>query len=140
LTLVIGLDGVFTVVVSGWMIWQVAAKRFPVVFLAVAPMLIFSFLSAAWILLRSNYEIRGTDLLVRQGPTRRAFPIASIAQAVPVTAGPLAGRVQVSFAPGNKPSTLMIHPEDGEALLRGLAEADSGLAFDGERISRQAPI
>jgi hypothetical protein len=136
LLVVLALDGLFTVVVSGWMIWQVASKRFPVVFLAVAPMLVFSFLSAAWILLRSNYEIAGTDLLVRQGPTRRAFPIATISGAVPVMAGPLAGRVQLSFAPGNKPPTLLIHPQDGQALLQGLAAADSGLAFDGERLTR----
>lgn len=136
----LALDGVVTLVVCGWLVWRVAAKQGPPVFLFVAPMLLLSFLSATWILLHSNYAIEGTDLIVRQGPTRRVIPIASIAEVQLVPSGPLAGRLQASFARGTKPATLLLNPVDREALLRGLAEADPGLAFDGQRVTRGAPI
>jgi hypothetical protein len=137
---VLALDGVVTIVVAGWMIWEAAAKRFPPIFFGVAPLLVLGFLSAAWMLLHSNYEIDGTDLVVREGPSRRTIPIASIEEILPVPTGPLAGRLQVGFAPGTTQPALLLSPVDREALLQGLAQADSGLTYDGERVTRQAPV
>jgi len=133
---VLALDGVVTLAVSAWMVWEVVSKRWPPIFLGVAPMLILSFLSAAWMILRSTYQIEGTDLVVRQGPSRRVVPLSAIDEVVP-TAGPgLGGRLQVRFAPGAKAQPLLLNPEDREAFLQGLAQADPGLTYDGQRVSR----
>jgi hypothetical protein len=132
---VLALDGVVTLAVSGWMLWQVVSKRFPPIFLGIAPMLILSFLSAAWVILRSTYQIEGTDLVVRQGPSRRVVPLSAIQDVIP-TAGPLGGRLQVQFAPGTKAQPLLLNPEDREAFLQGLAQADPGLTYDGQKVSR----
>jgi hypothetical protein len=133
---VLALDGVVTLAVSGWMVWEVVSKRWSPILLGVAPMLILSFLSAAWMILRSTYQIEGTDLVVRQGPSRRVVPLSAIEEVVP-TAGPgLGGRLQVQFAPGAKAPPLLLNPEDREAFLRGLAEADPGLTYDGQKVSR----
>ena len=137
---VLAVDGVVTLGVSVGMIWGVMARHWPPIFVGVAPMLLLSFGSAAWMLLHSNYEIAGTDLVVRQGPSRRTIPLASIEEVAPVTTGPLAGRLQASFAPGTKPATLLLNPVDRGALLQGLAAADPSLAFDGQRVTRNAPI
>jgi hypothetical protein len=128
---VLALDGVVTLAVSGWMVWEVVSKRWSPILLGVAPMLILSFLSAAWMILRSTYQIEGTDLVVRQGPSRRVVPLSAIEEVVPA-----AGRLQVQFAPGTKAQPLLLNPEDREAFLQGLVQADPGLTYDGEKVSR----
>jgi hypothetical protein len=133
---VLALDGVVTLGLSVWMVLEVVAKRWPPIFLGVAPMLILSFLSAAWMLLRSSYEIEGTDLLVRQGPSRRVIPLSTIDEVLPTPAGPLGDRLQVRFVAGTKARTLLLNPEDREALLQGIAAADPGLNYDGEKLTR----
>jgi len=137
---VLALDGVVTLAVSAWLVWRALSKHGPPIFLFVAPMLVLSFLSAVWMILRSSYEIEGADLIVRQGPNRRVVPIASIRGIVPVPSGPLTGRLQASFAPGAKPSTLLLNPQDPEAFLQGLAQADPGLTYDGQGVTRETPI
>lgn len=133
---VLAVDGIVTLAVSGWMVWEAVSKRWPPIFLGLAPLLILSFLSAAWMILRSAYQIEGPDLIVRQGPSRRVVPLSSIDEVLPTPAGPLAGRLQVRFVPGTKEQTLLLNPEDREAFLQGLAQADPGLTYDGEKLTR----
>jgi len=73
---VLAFDGVITLGVASWMIWEAAVKHWSPAFFAVGPGLLFSFLAACWMLLHSNYEIAGQDLIVRQGPARRTISIA----------------------------------------------------------------
>ena len=140
---VLAVDGVVTLVVAGWMIWEALSKRGPAIFFGTGPMLVVSFLAAAWMILRSTYEIEGTDLIVRQGPAKRTIPIGSIDEAFPTQASPLApawarDRLQVLFVPGVPAQRLFLVPEDREAFLQGLAAADPGLTYDGERVTRKA--
>ena len=142
---VLVVDGIVTLGVAGWLLyWAIARHGSPILY-GVVPSLILSFVFAAWMLLRSTYEIEGGDLVIVQGPSRRAIPIATIAEVFPTQAGlgtPAWARnkLQVLFVPDSKQRTLFLDPEDREALLRGLAEADPGLAFDGQKVTRSAPI
>jgi hypothetical protein len=138
---VLAFDGLFTLGVSGWMIWSAATGRGPVAFFFIAPSLIVSFLFAFWMLTRSAYEIEGSELIVRQGPSRRRIPIASIDEVFPtshLSSSPAwaKNRLQVLFVPGTKARTLFLDPEDREAFLQGLTEADGGLLYDGQKVAR----
>jgi hypothetical protein len=141
---VLAFDGLITFAVAGWMIWSAATGRGPFVFFAIAPSLIVSFLFAFWMLTRSTYEIEGAELIVRMGPSRRRIPIASIDEVFPTANSALSpawakNRLQVLFVPGTKARTLFLDPEDREAFLKGLAEADGGLRYDGQKVARGAP-
>lgn len=136
---VLALDGVVTLAVAGWFVWRAVSGHGPQIFLFAAPMLVLSFLSAVWIILHSSYEIEGTDLIVRQGPSRRVVPLATIDEVIPIP-GALGSRLQVRFVQGTSAPTLLLNPEDREALLQGLAQADPGLTYDGQKVTRGAPI
>ena len=44
----------------------------------------------------------------------------------------------MTFA-GRKEPLIVLSPDDPTAFLEGLASADSGLAFSGEKVTRRAP-
>ncbi|HKA23599.1 MAG TPA: PH domain-containing protein [Candidatus Eisenbacteria bacterium] len=142
---VLAFDGVITLGVASWMIWEAAVKHWSPAFFAVGPGLLFSFLAACWMLLHSNYEIAGQDLIVRQGPARRTISIAMIDEVFPTEKSALApawarDRLQVLFVPGVPAQRLFLDPLDREAFLQGLAAADPGLTYDGQKVARGGPI
>ena len=144
LVAVLVLDGVATAGLAAWVTWNAVTGRWPILFLVVGPCLMAGFLLAAWILLKTTYEIEGSDLIVRQGPGRRRIPVASIDEIFPTNNNPVSpawakDRLQVLFVPETKAGTLFLSPADREAFLEALAEADPGLRYDGERVTRGAP-
>ena len=141
---VLVVDGVVTLGVAGWLLYLAIARHGSPILYGVVPSMILSFVFAAWMLLRSAYEIQGSDLVIVQGPTRRTIAIATIAEVFPTassgTPAWARNKLQVLFVPGTKERTTFLDPEDREAFLRGLSEADPGLAFDGQKVTRAAPI
>jgi len=138
---VLVVDGVVTLGVAGWLLYLAIARHGSPIFYGVVPSMILSFVFAAWMLLRSTYEIEGSDLVIVQGPTRRTIPVGAIAEVFPTQTGlgtPAWARnkLQVLFVPGTKERATFLDPEDREAFLRGLSESDPGLAFDGQKVSR----
>jgi PH (Pleckstrin Homology) domain-containing protein len=140
---VLAVDGVVTLGVAGWLLYLAIARHGSPILYGVVPSLILSFVFAAWMLLRSAYEIEGSDLVIVQGPVRCTIPSGTIAEVFPTGAGAPAwarNKLQVLFVPGTKERITLLDPEDREAFLRGLSETDPGLAFDGQKVARATPI
>jgi hypothetical protein len=141
---VVVVDVVACLAIGGWFIWSAATGRMPSFFGALGPSLIGSSAFAAWVLLRTSYEIEGGELIVRQGPNKKRIPVSTIDEVFPAKNSPLSpawagDRLQVMFAPPAKPGTLFLQPEDRSGFLQALSEADPGLSYDGERLTRGAP-
>lgn len=141
---VLVVDAIVTLGIATWLTWSAATGRMPALFLAVGPGLVLSCAVAAWIILRTSYEIDNGVLIVRQGPNKKRIPIASIDEVFPTKNNPRSpawagDRLQVMFVPGSKAGTLLLAPEDRTGFLQALAEADPELRYDGEKLSRGAP-
>jgi len=140
---VLVVDGIVTLGVAGWLLYLAIARHGSPILYGVVPSMILSFVFAAWMLLRSSYEIEGNDLVIVQGPARRTIAIGTIAEIFPTQASSptpawARNKLQVLFVPDTKERTTLLDPEDREAFLRGLSEADPGLAFDGQKVTRAA--
>ena len=138
------VDAIATVGIGGWLTWSAATGRMPSFFLFFGPSLVVSCAVAAWIILRTSYEIENGELIVRQGPNKKRIPVSSIDEVFPAKNNPLSpgwagDRLQLMFTPGTKASTLFLSPEDRSGFLQALSEADPGLRYDGERLTRGAP-
>ena len=86
-----------------------------------------------------QYEIQGTDLVVNLPRLRCSVPVSSIEKVVRAQGATrlLWGDVlDVTYVPGTPMMPRLINPEDPDAFLRGLAEADPGLTYRGDRVSR----
>src|SRR5262249_19526171 len=134
---VLAVDGVVTLGGAGWVLYLAIARHGSPILYGVVPSMILTFLFSAWSLLRSAYDIEGSDLVIVQGPTRRTIPVSMIAEVFPTQAGAgtpawARNKLQVLFVPDAKSRPLFLEPEDRESFLRALAEADPGLAFDGQ--------
>lgn len=141
---VVVVDVIACVAAGTWFVWGAATGRMPWPMFVMGPSLVASSLFATWILLKSTYEIDNGELIVRQGPNRKRYPLSSIdeispTQGLPPSPAWAAGRLQVRLTPGTKPGTLFLQPEDRSGFLQALSEADPGLRYDGERLTRGAP-
>jgi len=144
LIIVLIVDAIATLGLGGWFVWGATSGRLPKFFLFFGPWLIVSCAVAAWIILRTSYEIAGDVLIVRQGPNKKRIPISSIDEIFPAKGNPLSpawagDRLQVLFTPPYKAGTLFLQPDDRSGFLQALSEADPGLSYDGERLRRSAP-
>jgi hypothetical protein len=138
------VDAIATLGLATWLTWSAATGRMPSFFLFFGPSLVVSCAVAAWIILKTSYEIEGGVLVVRQGPNKKRIPVSSIDEVFPAKNNPLspawaADRLQVMFVPGTKAGVLFLAPEDRTGFMQALAEADPGLSYDGEKLSRGAP-
>ena len=138
---VVIVDVIACVGIGAWFVWSAATGRMPWPMFVMGPSLVVSSLFAAWILLKSTYEIEGGELIVRQGPSRRRLAVSSIEEISPApTSGLSPGqRLQVRLAPGTKGPPLFLQPEDRTGFLEALAQADPGLSYDGEQVRRREP-
>jgi hypothetical protein len=131
LIVVVVLDGLVMLGLAGFIGWKVVEHQLPKFFLFAVPFALLSFVGAAFTILTLSYEIAGADLIVRQGQMRRTVPIATIEDVLPAV-----GRLQVHFVAGTAGPALFLDPQDRAAFLQGLAQADPGLTYDGERLTR----
>jgi len=88
---------------------------------------------------RWQYEIQGTNLLVNLPRYRRSVPVSSIEKVVRAQGATRfwwGDVLQVRYVPGTPMMPRLLNPEDPDAFLHGLAEADPGLTYRGDRVSR----
>jgi len=86
-----------------------------------------------------QYEIRGTDLLFDVSRLRDQVPISRIEKVLPTEGSTRlwwGDMLQVTYVPGTPMMPTLLNPVDKGAFLRGLAEADPGLVYDGTKVSR----
>ena len=141
---VVILDGAIAAGIAGWLFYEAATGRLPAFNWAVGAFAILGFVLASWILLGTSYEIEDGRLEIRRGPVKSRIPLSAIDEVFSTTGNPLSpawakGRLQILFVPGHSPGTLFLSPDDPTAFLEGLASADSGLAFSGEKVARRPP-
>lgn len=141
---VVAIDVIVCFGMAAWFAWRSLTGQMPMFFLFFGASLVATSLFASWVLLRSSYEIEGGELVVRQGPNRQRIPVSSIDEIFPTKDNPLSpkwagDRLQVMFVPGTKAKTLFLHPDDRSGFLQALSEADPGLSYDGQRLTRGAP-
>lgn len=130
--------------VAAVLIWGLILSHHPVLASVLAlgyiPLIVFIFVaSTRRDLRRWQYEIRGTDLIVTLPRTSCTVPISTIEKVVRTTGNArlwIGDALRVSYVPGAPWSPLVLSPEDPEALLRGLSEADPGLTYRGDEVSR----
>ena len=88
-----------------------------------------------------NYEITSDELIARCGVMRWRVPLEAV-QEVSRSRNPASAptwsldRLRVEYLKGGEMSALYVSPEDKTAFMRDLADAASGLRFDGERVVR----
>jgi hypothetical protein len=88
-----------------------------------------------------NYEITADELVARCGLMRWRVPLSSIEEVRP-SRNPASAptwsldRLRVEYLKRGETRTLYVSPEDKTAFMRDLANAATGLEFEGDRVVR----
>jgi len=145
LSVLTAIAGVVMLAFAGFLIVAALVEGHPVLGLVMTVVLVPSYLYLFFVglpqrtLQNWQYEIQGADLVVNLPRCRCAVPVSAIERVVRAQGFERllwGDALRVRYVPGTPVMPVILKPEDADGFLRGLAEADPGLTYRGDRVSR----